>query len=173
MLGWLVLSLILVPLLELAILIQVGRLTSVVATIAIVVLTGVIGAALARRQGFATLQRIRSEIAAGRIPANELAEGLLILLAGLLLITPGFLTDLLGFALLIPPSRRFFLIWLQRWFRAHLQRISVRVEQNDVDEFAEQANGEDVAAPGPERGREPMKYVENRAQFEKPSEHPS
>lgn len=173
MLGWLLLLLIVVPLAELAILIQVGRLTSVEATIAIVVLTGIIGAALARRQGFATLQRIRSETAAGRIPATELAEALLIFIAGLLLITPGFLTDLLGFALLVPPSRRFFLKWLQRWFRAYVQRIALRVEPTDIGAGSNASHEPTVSDPDAARSRETMKYVENRAMHGRRSDDPS
>jgi UPF0716 protein FxsA len=95
-----------VPIVELALLIRIGRAISVGPTIALVLLTGVVGAALARHQGIRTLGRIQSELAAGKMPTGPMVDGLLILAAGLLLVTPGVLTDGVGFALLIPPVRR-------------------------------------------------------------------
>jgi len=97
-----------VPIVELALLIRIGRAISVGPTIALVLLTGMVGAALARHQGVRTLGRIQAELAGGRMPTGPMVDGLLILVAGLLLITPGILTDAVGFALLIPPVRRLF-----------------------------------------------------------------
>lgn len=94
-----------VPLCEIALFIAVGGSIGVLATIAVVVLTAVAGAILVRRQGLATLQRARADMEADRIPAGPIAEGLAILFAGALLLTPGFLTDAMGFALLIPALR--------------------------------------------------------------------
>jgi UPF0716 protein FxsA len=94
-----------VPVAELALLIQLGRLIGLAPTMAIVLLTGVAGAALARWQGLATLRRVQSEIAEGRMPAGALIDGLLILLAGAMLLTPGLITDAVGFLLLVPPTR--------------------------------------------------------------------
>jgi UPF0716 protein FxsA len=95
-----------VPIVELALLIRIGRVISVGPTIGLVVLTGMVGATLARHQGIRTLARIQTELAGGRMPTGPMVDGLLILVAGLLLITPGILTDGVGFALLIPPARR-------------------------------------------------------------------
>ena len=95
----------LVPLVELWILIELGRLTGVLPTVALVLTTGVLGAWLARSQGLATFARVRSEMAAGRMPATALVDGLLILVAGAVLLTPGLLTDLAGFFLLVPAGR--------------------------------------------------------------------
>ncbi|TWT85456.1 phage T7 F exclusion suppressor FxsA [Posidoniimonas polymericola] len=75
------------------------------ATIALVLLTGVLGAALAKQQGLQTLTRIRGEMAGGKMPGDALFDGALILVAGAVLITPGVLTDAFGFCLLIPPLR--------------------------------------------------------------------
>lgn len=94
-----------VPLCEIALFIAVGSRIGVLATIAVVVLTAVAGAILVRRQGLATLQRARADMEADRIPAGPMAEGLAILFAGALLLTPGFLTDAMGFVLLIPALR--------------------------------------------------------------------
>ena len=94
-----------VPLLELYLLITIGGVIGVVPTIAIVVGTGVLGAWLARWQGLAVLRRIQDEMAAGRMPTDALIDGLLVLVAAGLLLTPGLLTDTAGFLLLVPGSR--------------------------------------------------------------------
>ena len=93
------------PVVELALLIRIGRAIDVGPTIALVVLTGVAGAALARHQGLRTLRRSQDDLARGLMPATELLNGLMILLAGAVLVTPGVITDAVGFALLIPPVR--------------------------------------------------------------------
>lgn len=94
-----------IPLVELALLIKVGEKIGAVNTILIVVLTGTAGAALARAQGLGTLARIRESLSRGELPAIPLLDGVLILAAGLLLLTPGLITDAAGFLLLIPFTR--------------------------------------------------------------------
>jgi UPF0716 protein FxsA len=94
-----------VPLVELYLLITIGGVIGVVPTIAIVVGTGVLGAWLARQQGLAVLRRIQDEMAAGRLPTDALIDGLLVLVAAGMLLTPGLLTDTAGFLLLVPGSR--------------------------------------------------------------------
>ncbi len=97
---------ILVPLVELYLLIQVGSIVGVEVTIGIVVVTGLVGAWLARFQGLKVLREIRARLSVGEMPADALIDGLLILVAGAVLLTPGLLTDALGFGLLIPRGRR-------------------------------------------------------------------
>ncbi len=99
-----------VPIFEVYLLIQVGGLIGVWKTVALVVFTAVLGAGLMRSQGLATLNAARSKMERGELPAMALAEGILILVAGALLLTPGFATDAMGFFLLLPPSRQ----WLVR-----------------------------------------------------------
>jgi UPF0716 protein FxsA len=94
-----------VPLAELALLIWIGSLTSVSGTIVIVLVTGFVGAALAKHQGLRTWQRLQVELQSGKPPADALLDGVMILIAGALMITPGVLTDAVGFALLLPPVR--------------------------------------------------------------------
>ncbi len=110
-----------VPLVELFLLIRIGEAIGLVRTVAIVLGTGILGAWLTRLQGLRVLARIRSDLAAGRMPTDSLIDGLLILVAGLVLITPGLLTDMTGFFLLVPTSRA----WLRRRiaaaFRAQIQ----------------------------------------------------
>lgn len=94
-----------VPLVELGLLIQLGKYVGVLATIGIVIATAVIGTALLRRQGFAVLARASDAIQAGRAPVEPVVEGLFLLVAGAFLLTPGLLTDTVGFLLLVPPVR--------------------------------------------------------------------
>ena len=95
----------LTPVAELALLIEVGGRVGVLATIGLVLLTAVVGVSLLRHQGLATLTRGVGRLGSGELPAKELAEGVLLAIAGALLVTPGFLTDGLGFALLWPTFR--------------------------------------------------------------------
>ena len=105
MLPLLLLLFILVPIAELAVIIQVGQLIGVWWTIAILVADAVLGSMLARSQGRAAWRRFNEALHSGRPPAREVLDGALVLFGGALLLTPGFLTDLLGLALLIPPVR--------------------------------------------------------------------
>ncbi len=102
----LLLAFTLVPLIELYLLLMMGRYLGLAATIALVVVTGFLGAALAKSQGTRTFARVRREMEAGQMPTEALLDGLLIFIAGAVLLTPGLLTDLLGFFLLAPAGRR-------------------------------------------------------------------
>ncbi|MFC1703910.1 FxsA family protein [Candidatus Omnitrophota bacterium] len=114
MLGYLILLFTVVPVVELFLLIQVGQYIGAFSTVAIVIITGVTGAYLAKLQGLITLYRIQEEINQGRMPADRMVDGVIILCSGILLLTPGFLTDLIGFMGLIPATRDLFKRWLQR-----------------------------------------------------------
>ena len=102
----LLLLFILMPIVEIAVLIQVGSAIGALSTIAIVVLTAILGTVMLRQQGLSTLARARQRLDAGEMPALQLVEGLLLLVGGVLLLTPGFVTDAIGFACLIPFTRR-------------------------------------------------------------------
>ena len=95
-----------VPLVEIYLLLEVGGIIGAVPTIGLVVLTAATGAALVRAQGFSTIRQVRRSMEAGEIPAVAIVEGIFLLVAGALLLTPGFLTDAVGFGCLIPPLRR-------------------------------------------------------------------
>jgi UPF0716 protein FxsA len=111
-----------VPIVELWLLIQLGRYVGLAATIGIVLLTGIIGASLARWQGLATLRRVQADMAEGRAPTGSLVDGLLILVAGAVLLTPGLITDAIGFLLLIPPTRAAVRRTLVDMFQRRMQR---------------------------------------------------
>lgn len=101
----LVLLFIVVPIAELAVVIQVGQEIGVLWTVALLVADSILGSLLMRAQGRAAWRRFNEAVAAGKVPAREVIDGSLVIFGGLLLLTPGFLTDLLGLLLLIPPSR--------------------------------------------------------------------
>lgn len=105
MLALLVVAFLVVPLAELAVILWVGEHLGVLDTIGLLILCSVIGAVVVRRQGLGVWRRARAQLDTGRLPAAELLDGVLVLAAGALLLTPGFLTDALGFALLTPPAR--------------------------------------------------------------------
>ena len=101
----LVLALITVPLLELYVLIQVGQVIGALPTIGLLVVVSVLGAGLLRREGARSWRAFREVTARGGVPAHEVADGALVLLAGALLVTPGFVSDVFGLLLLLPPIR--------------------------------------------------------------------
>lgn len=102
----LLLLLTIVPAVELFVLLQLGAWMGPGPTLMLIVLTGVVGATLARREGFAVMTELQQKTAAGEAPTQSLVEGILILVGGLLLLTPGIFTDLFGFSLVVPATRK-------------------------------------------------------------------
>ena len=121
----------LLPLIELALLIEIGSHIGTLATVALILATGALGAFLARSQGLEVLRRLRAETAAGRLPAAPLVDGVIILLAGAVLLTPGVLTDILGFMCLVPAFRQLLksLLWrkLRHWVEQNRVQVSVNL----------------------------------------------
>ena len=113
-LHWLLAVFILVPLAEIYVLIQVGGFIGALPTVLLVVVTAVLGAVLFRLEGLATLTRVQDSMRRGEVPAEEMFGGVLLIFAGALLITPGFITDAIGFAWLLPPVRRACARWYLR-----------------------------------------------------------
>lgn len=103
--GKLLLLFILVPIAELYLFMTLGKELGLWPTLAIIVVTAILGAALTKSQGRRAMQKFQAATAEGRMPAKEALDGLMILLAGAVLLTPGFLTDTVGFLLLVPPVR--------------------------------------------------------------------
>lgn len=104
----LVLLLVVVPLVEIYLLVQVGQVIGALPTIALLVVMSVLGAWLLRREGAKTWSAFRAAMSSGRVPAREVADGALVILGGALLLTPGFATDVVGLAFVLPLSRAFF-----------------------------------------------------------------
>jgi UPF0716 protein FxsA len=101
----LVVLFILLPIAEIYVIVKVGEAIGILPTLALLILDGFVGAALARSQGRAAWERFNRALGEGRVPARETFDGAMIILGGALLLTPGFITDVLGFLLLIPPTR--------------------------------------------------------------------
>ena len=114
MLWKLFLAFTLIPVSEIYILITIGGQIGILPSIALVILTGLVGASLARSQGLQTLGRIQDSFQQGLVPGEELLNALLIAIAGVVLLTPGFLTDAAGLFLLIPATRTLCREWLKR-----------------------------------------------------------
>jgi|TARA_Y100001970_G_scaffold292552_1_gene434283 UPF0716 protein FxsA len=95
-----------IPLVEIAILIKIGSIIGAGYTIALVIGTAFLGVSLLRIQGISTLAKVQANISRGQLPATELIEGLILLISGALLLTPGFFTDTIGFLMLVPTLRQ-------------------------------------------------------------------
>ncbi len=108
--------LIAVPLIELYFLIQIGSVIGGFTTILLTILTALLGSWLIRQQGMITFIKAQKNLSMGQLPAMEMLEGLILLIAGVMLLTPGFITDTLGFLLLIPPLRQAFILSLANKF---------------------------------------------------------
>ena len=121
----------LIPIVEMWILIEVGGWIGALPTIGLVVLTATIGLSLLKQQGLSTVMRARRKMDEGAIPASELVSGVMIAVGGALLLTPGFVTDALGFALLIPQTRQWLLFKLIDRYR---DKIVIEGEFHRVDD---------------------------------------
>jgi len=130
---WIVFLLIAVPVVEIALLIAMGRQIGLAATVALLLVTALLGAFLARRQGLQVLGKMQAEVAAGRAPADQLLDGVLILMAGFLLIIPGVLTDAIGFFCLLPAGRTILKAWMRRRFEAGVRSGSIQVSVSGRD----------------------------------------
>ncbi|MEE8241916.1 MAG: FxsA family protein [candidate division NC10 bacterium] len=127
MFGRLFILFTLVPLVELYLLIKVGSHLGAEATILLIVLTGGVGALMARMQGFQVIVQIRERLRGGVLPADELLAGGLIVVGGLLLVTPGLLTDAVGLALLLPFVRSRVVVWIKDFMRRKIEDGRVQI----------------------------------------------
>ena len=121
-----------IPIIEIFLLIEIGSMFGALTAVTLVILTGFLGAFLARMQGLQTLYRIQESLREGKMPSGELLDALLIVIAGLVLLTPGFLTDSAGFLLLIPATRNFIKYWLRR--QIELRYMSNRPEDIIIEQ---------------------------------------
>ena len=116
----------LVPFIEIYLLIKIGAQVGAFNTILIVILTGLLGASLARLEGLKTMTKVRESLNRGELPAEEMLDAMLIFAAGVVLLTPGFITDLTGLALLVPQARFWFKRWLRKKFDGWLDKTNGR-----------------------------------------------
>lgn len=143
---FLLIAFIAVPIVEIAVFIEVGGCIGVWSTVGVVILTAVMGTALLRQQGLSVLFRIQENLEANRMPVQELFDGVCLVLAGALLLTPGFVTDAIGFLLFVPPFRR----WLAGEIgKRVMARADVRYTSQTYNEAPGAGPGQGSYGPGP------------------------
>jgi UPF0716 protein FxsA len=144
----LVLLFIAVPIAELAVIIQVGQAIGVWWTIAILIADSILGSWLMRHQGRASWRRFNEAVQGGRVPAREVLDGALVIFGGALLLTPGFITDILGLVLLLPPTRAIVRGILTRRLAHRMVASATRTRQpsgyHDVEGTAVDIDGERI-----------------------------
>jgi len=121
---------VLVPIVELYVLLEIGKKIGVFSTIAIIIVTGIVGAYLVKKQGFYILFRVKNQMNEGMIPTDSLLEGLLVIIGGIFLITPGIITDITGFLLIIPQSRFIFFKFAKQWLIHKLKVQGIYYTEN-------------------------------------------
>ena len=117
----------LIPFIELYLLIKIGQFVGAFDTILIVIFTGIAGAYLARLEGIRTLFKVRESLNSGKLPAEEMLDAMLIFVAGAVLLTPGFITDLAGILILIPRTRYLFKRWLRKKFDQWISQNRINI----------------------------------------------
>ena len=117
-----------VPAVELAILVYAGSRIGIPETLSIVIATAIAGAYLVRREGIGVLLRIQNELNQGTFPADSMLDGALVLVAGALLLTPGFITDIIGFLLVLPASRPMIKSVIASLLKRHMERIRIEIK---------------------------------------------
>jgi len=127
----LLLLFILTPILEMAVLIELGKRIGTLQTIGIIVITGIVGASLAKSQGLRIYRNLKESVNNGELPHNHIIEGLLILIGGALLITPGILTDIAGFTLVLPWTRRLIRERLKKYLGDKIVRMQMYDNRKD------------------------------------------
>ncbi len=124
------------PVVELALLVQVDKLIGFLPTIGIILFTGIVGGLLAKREGLAVWKRFNDQLNTGGLPGEELLDGVIILCAGALLITPGVVTDFVGFLGLIPPSRAFIRKFAMKRIKKAMSRGSIQMSFGGLGDSA-------------------------------------
>jgi UPF0716 protein FxsA len=151
----LLLTFALLPFAELYLLIRIGRVAGPLPTLALVIVTGIVGAALAKRQGQKVLLEWREALASGRVPEEGVVGGILVLVGGLLLITPGVLTDVLGVFCLVPVTRRLLAASLTRYLSAKVAHGQARAQAQVHSYGFQWPPAPSSEGPGPRVGQMP------------------
>lgn len=128
MIFYLLLLFIVLPLVEILILVKIGMVTSFWVPIAIVIITSIVGTALARREGWRVAARMREDVRSGQMPADSLMDGFFVLMAGMLFVLPGVLTDVVGIIVLFPPTRQLVKRGVAAWFKRHVELRVGRIQ---------------------------------------------
>ncbi|MCF6273187.1 MAG: FxsA family protein [Rhodobacteraceae bacterium] len=147
---WLFLILVAVPIIEIGLFIQLGGFIGMWPTLAIVVATALIGSILLRKQGLSAMEDLRRNAETGQSPVGPMANGALILVAGLLLLTPGFFTDSIGFLLMVPPLRALLIKWIA--IRAQIKIYAAAANSQQAPDIID-AEFEVVDEENPDKNR--------------------
>ncbi len=124
-----ILLFILIPAAEIGVLLLSGKTIGIWPTILLLIVTGVLGSYLVKKQGINTIRKVQEQIQLGRLPGNEIVDGVCVLVGGLLLFSPGFLTDIIGLILLIPLSRNFVKPLLLKLVRKWMNKNTITIDQ--------------------------------------------
>ena len=133
--GKLLLIFTIIPFVELSILLEIAARTSTMTALGIILLTGVVGAYFAKEQGRRVIYNIQSELNRGAMPGNEMLHGLCVLIGGVLLLTPGILTDLFGFSLLFPATRTGYIQLMKDYINRNFKMGGVHVYTAGAQEY--------------------------------------
>jgi UPF0716 protein FxsA len=123
----LLLLIIVVPAAEIGVLLWSGNTIGFWPTLLMIILTGVLGTYLAKREGLQTIRRVQEQMRIGQVPGQALLDGICILVGGTLLLTPGFITDITGFLMLFPPTRKFFKLLIANSIRKRIQKGNIKI----------------------------------------------
>ena len=129
----LLLAFTLIPVIELYILIEIGSVIGGLNTVAIIILTGITGAWLARMQGIQILSQIQKKLQTGELPHDEMVQGVVVFIGGVTLLTPGFITDFLGLCLITPPTRKFFARVIKNYFKQNINSKTWVIQSKDYE----------------------------------------
>ncbi|MDN3016215.1 membrane protein FxsA [Paenibacillus sp. BSR1-1] len=124
---YLLLLIIIVPAMDIGVLLFSGKAIGVWPTLISIILTGIIGAYLAKREGLQTIRRVQEQLRYGQIPSEGVLDGICILIGGTLLLTPGFITDIFGFLMLFKPTRKLFKFFMKNSFRKWIDRRNIKI----------------------------------------------
>ncbi len=141
-LRYLLVLFVVVPIVELFVLLKLAELVGALATIALILLTGVVGAFLAKSQGIAAWRRIQNEFSRGHMPTDELLDGLMIFAGGVTLLTPGLITDTLGFCLMIPYTRYLIKLYLRKWIQKKMEDGQIYINKDPPETIVIDADAE-------------------------------
>jgi UPF0716 protein FxsA len=133
--GKLLILMIVVPLVDLLVLLKVATIIEFIPTVVMVIVTGLVGHTLFKKQGMQILRSIQAELSQGRMPGDKIVSGVIVLVGGVLLMTPGFLTDIVGLLFLIPGFRRIMKSYLNKKFSEAIQRGTFTVHNVHKDDY--------------------------------------
>lgn len=125
LMRYILLLLIIVPALEIGLLVLSGQAFGLIPTVLLIITTGILGAYLAKKQGMETLRKAQQDMQYGQLPGDAIIDGLCILVGGVVLLTPGFITDAIGFLLLLPPTRKMFKPFIYKLFKRWINNGNV------------------------------------------------